>query len=219
MSRIAALAAHPVRTLATLTVALGAVGVAVGTGASFSSTSTDTAKTFTAGVLHHVNTATGALVSGTVANVRPGFGTLTGGVAADIAAPVGDTHGRVVLTNDGTLPGDFTVTATKSGTAYAGTTPVPAEICGGTCSPLDAALKVRVTKTDAGDTAAVSLYDGLVRDLTAAQLGTAGTGNTFTLAAGATRTYDVYFYLPTATGNAFQGGSASIGLSFNQVQQ
>jgi hypothetical protein len=220
MSRLDALRRRPRRTLSVLALSLAAVGVAAGSGATFTSSSTNPNNVFTAGTLHHTNTPTGDLASTTISNVKPGFGT-TGGNSDTVDATTGSAgYGKVVLNNDGSLPGDFTITATESGIAYAGPTPAPAVVCGGTCSALDGALKVRVVKTDSGGGGAVTLYDGLVSALASANLGTLSTNNTFSLAAGDTRTYEAYFYLPkSTTGNAYQGGSATVNLAFSEVQQ
>jgi hypothetical protein len=211
---------HPRRTLSVLAMSLAAVAVAVGSGATFSSSSSNPNNVFTAGTLHHTNTGSGDLASTTISGVKPGFGTV-GGNSDTVDASTGSAgYGKVVLNNDGSLPGDFTITATESGSAYSGPTPAPAAVCGGACSALDGALKVRIVKTDSAGGGAVTLYDGLVSGLGSANLGTLNTDNTFSLASSATRTYDAYFYLPkTTTGNAYQGGSATVNLAFSEVQQ
>lgn len=222
MSRIPALRRHPKRTISTLALALAAAAVAVGSGATFSSSSSNPSNVFTAGTLHHTNTGTGTgdLASTTISGIKPGFGTTgVGGSDTIDQSTTSAGYGKVVINNDGSLPGDFTIGATESGSAYSGASPSPASVCGGTCSALDGALKVRVTKTDSSGGGTVQLYDGLVSGLATANLGSA-TGNAFSLAAGTTRTYEAYFYLPkTTTGNAYQDGSATIGLTFSEVQQ
>jgi len=219
MSRIAALRSSPKRTLGVLSTALVAGAVAVGSGATFSSSSANPSNVFTSGTLHHTNTPSGDLATTTISGIKPGFGTTSGSSDTVDQSTSSAGYGKVVLNNDGSLPGDFTISATVSGSAYTGTSPAPAAVCGGTCSALDGALKVKVVKTDSAGGGAVSLYDGLVSGLAAANLGSAG-ANTFSVSAGDTRTYETYFYLPkTTTGNAFQGGSATVGLAFTEVQQ
>lgn len=219
MSRLTALRNRPGRTVGALAVSLAALGVAVGSGATFTSSSADTSTTFTAGLLTHTNTPSGTLVAADLTGVKPGFGTTGGNSETADTSSASPGYGRVVLNNNGNLGGDFTVTATETGSAYAGTSPAPAAVCGGTCQPLDDALRVTISKTDSAGGGTVALYDGLVKNLTAAKLGTADTSNAFSLAAGATRTYTASFYLPQSAPNAFQGGSARIGLAFQQVQQ
>jgi hypothetical protein len=217
MHRLSALSRSPKRTLGVLAVVLAAIGVAVGSGASFTSGSSNPSNTFTAGLLHHSNTAGGSLVSTTISNIKPGFGTTGSSSDAVDATGTSAGYGQVVIANDGTLPGTFTVSQTESGSAYTGTNPLASAVCGGTCSALDGALKVRITKTDATG-GEVTLYDGLVSGLASANLGSSS-GATFSLNAGESRTYKAYFYLPLSTGNAFQGGSATVNLSFAETQQ
>jgi len=208
---------HPWRTPGVLAPALAASAVAVGSRATLTSSSSNPTNVFTAGTLHHSNTASGDLASTTISNIRPGFGT-TGGNSDTVDASTSSAgYGKVVITNDGSLTGDFTISATESGAAYTGTSPTPSAVCGGTCSALDGALKVRVMKSDSSGGAAVQLYDGLVSGLPSANLG--GTGSTFSLNAADVRTYEAYFYLPKTTGNAYQGGSATVNLAFAEVQQ
>jgi hypothetical protein len=219
MNRFAALRNRPGRTVSGLAVALAALGVAAGSGATFTSSSADTSTTFTAGLLTHTNTPSGTLVAAELGGLKPGFGTTGGNSDTADTSSTSPGYGRVVLNNNGNLAGDFTVTATETGTAYAGTNPAAATVCGGPCQPLDDALRVTITKTDSAGGGSVQLYDGLVKNLTGAKLGTADTNNAFSLAAGTTRTYAASFYLPKSAPNAFQGGTARIGLTFEQVQQ
>ena len=219
MTRLARLRRNPRRTLATLGLALVATAIAVGSGATFSSSSSNPSNVFTAGTLHHSNTGSGDLASTTITNIKPGFGT-TGGNSDTVDQSTSSAgYGKVVINNDGSLAGDFTITPSESGSAYSGSSPSAAAVCGGSCSALDGALKVKIVKTDSSGGGTATLYDGLVSGLGSANLGSA-TGNTFSQAAGDTRTYEASFYLPkTTTGNAYQGGSATVGLAFSEVQQ
>jgi spore coat-associated protein N len=214
MSRLSFLARHPKRTIAALSISLAATAIAVGSGASFTSASSNEANVFTAGTLHHTNTGAGALASTTVSDLKPGYGT-TDGTAVDTSESQAG-FGKIVVTNDGSLDGEFTVTPTATSTAYTGPLDA-ASVCGGPCEALGGALKVRVDAVD-GSGAPVTVYDDTVSNFAGAHLGN-GTVNTFTLAPGATRTYNAYFYLPGSTGNAFQGGSATVNLGFAQAQQ
>jgi len=76
--------------LLTLAVLLLAASVAIGSGASFTSTSANPANVFTAGNLSHSNTKAGAAIL-TANKMKPG----------DTAT------GSVTITNDGDLPGTF----------------------------------------------------------------------------------------------------------------
>lgn len=219
MSRLAVMRRHPWRTLGVLAPALAASAVAIGSGATFTSSSANPNNVFTAGTLHHTNTGTGDLASTTITNIKPGFGTIGGNADAVDQSVSSAGYGKVVISNDGTLAGDFSVTPSESGAAYSGTSPSAAAVCGGPCSPLDGALKVRVVKTDSSGGGAVQLYDGLVSGFASANLGSAS-GSAFGLDAGDVRTYEAYFYLPkSTTGNVFQGGSATVNLAFSELQQ
>lgn len=216
MSRLTVLRRHPKRTLSGLTVALAAIGVAVGSGATFSSSSATGSNVFTAGTLHHTNTKTGALATATISGIKPGFGTLTSNTDTVDTANTSAGYGSVVLASDGNLPSSFTVVPTESSTAGGSTT-----FCGGTCSKLDTALSVKIVATDtvSGTPATpVTVYNGLVSGLGSAHLGD-GTADSFTMAAGDSRKYEASFFLPYSAGNALQGGSATVALAFNQVQQ
>ncbi len=218
MSRLSTITRNPKRKVAGLTVALAALGVAVGSGASFSSSSSEDSATFTAGLLHHVNTESGSMASATVSNIVPGFGADlldgNGDPAAegpDTTAPAGDSHGVMTVTNDGNVAGDFTVATSSTGSAYT----EGLDVCPATCLALDNALRMYVTSTDSDPAGndGVEEYDGTVA-------GFDGTGLApFSLEPGDSRTYDVYFWLPQATGNNYQGGSASVGIDVSEVQQ
>jgi hypothetical protein len=81
-SRLAVFRRHPKRTLTGLVAVLAATAVAVGSGADFSSTSSNATNTFTTGVLHHTNSSSGNVFdSGAAASfsgLKPGFGTVGG---------------------------------------------------------------------------------------------------------------------------------------------
>lgn len=86
---------HRKRTLAGLATILAAAGVAVGSGATFSSESATAANTFTSGTLTQANNKAGAAIV-TGANMKPG----------DVKT------GEVTITNTGSLAGTFKLSET-----------------------------------------------------------------------------------------------------------
>ena len=217
MSRIAVLQRHPKRTLGALIVALAAIGVAIGSGASFSSSSTNNPSTgFTAGLLKQSLAPSGSLsFNGVIDRIKPGWGTPGGSGSAADESPTSPGYGVVTVTNSGNLDNLFTVAGTVPSHA-AGSDAVA---CGGACSDLQGALKVKLVAEDnAGDPVSGVDYDGLVSGLAGAGTLGSGSGNTFTLPPGEHRTYKAYFYLPAATGNAYQGGNATVNLTFTGAQ-
>ena len=91
-SRIEVLARRPKRTLVALAVALAAIGVAVGSGATFTAQSANPGNAFTAGTLTMDNSNDAAAIL-TASNLRPG----------DV------TTGTVDIENTGSLSGTFTL--------------------------------------------------------------------------------------------------------------
>src|SRR5437588_4907356 len=204
MSRLSVFRRHPKRTLAGLVAVLAAVAVAVGSGADFSSTSSNATNTFTTGVLHHNNSHSGNVFDATAAasftGLKPGFGT-TGGNSDTVATASAANHGQVSITNDGDAG---SIALTKAVTSSAGTN---SAACGGSCSDLSGGLKVRIVKDVAGTPSTV--YDGLVSGLPSDTF-----DSSVAYAHNAAHTYDVYFYLPQTTPNDFQGGSAQVSLNW-----
>lgn len=95
MWRIELLARRPKRTLAVLAMALAGVGVAVGSGASFTAQSANPSNTFTAGTLSMSNSGgSGAVL--TASNLIPG----------------NSTQGTVDIQNTGSVSGTFTLSRT-----------------------------------------------------------------------------------------------------------
>lgn len=81
---------NPKRVLGALTAALAAAGIAVGSGASFTSQSANAANTFASGALEQTNSkGSGAIFSGSA--LKPGE----------------STSGTVTIKNTGTVAGDF----------------------------------------------------------------------------------------------------------------
>jgi spore coat-associated protein N len=91
MSRLEILIKRPKRTLAVLAVVLAAVGIAIGSGATFTATAANPGNTFASGTLSIGNTPSGAIL--TASNMKPG----------DVAT------GTVDIQNTGTLTGTFIV--------------------------------------------------------------------------------------------------------------
>jgi hypothetical protein len=111
----------PRRLLATLALLLAATGVAIGSGASFSSASVNPSNTFASGALTQSNDKDGKAVL-TAANMKPGD----------------TTSGTVTIKNTGTLGGSFT--ATESGVSSSYTTTklklAVTDVTGGTSTPV-----------------------------------------------------------------------------------
>ena len=106
-------AARPRRTIAALTTALLAAGVAVGSGADFTSSSANPANTFSAGTLTIDNSKDGAAIF-SPSNMKPGGAPQTGTV--DIANK-GSLAGTFTLTRDQLASTD---TGVSNPTAFAG---------------------------------------------------------------------------------------------------
>ncbi|MFW5473768.1 TasA family protein [Knoellia sp. CPCC 206450] len=91
------------KVLVPLTVLLAAGALAVGSGATFSSETSNTISTVTSGTLLHTNSKNGAEIFG-LTNFKPG-----------------DTlNGSVTITNTGSLPATFSLTETSSANAFTG---------------------------------------------------------------------------------------------------
>lgn len=188
MSRLSILIKRPKRTLVALAAVSLAVAVAIGSGAAFTSQSTNPGNSFTSGILKQGNTKNGAAVA-TLSNMLPGE----------------EKTGSITLSNDGNRTGTFQF-AKAGETNTAGS---DQEACSGTdggsatCAALGGALKVEVKD---GSTV---VYDGLVTAISIAD---------FNLAPAASRTLDFRFYLPSATGNTYQGGAYGVQYNWNEVQ-
>jgi spore coat-associated protein N len=224
MSRLVVLRRHPKRTLAGLTVALAAIGVAIGSGASFTSSSTNNpATSFTAGTLKQdLGTPAGTLsATAQIANIKPGWGTTGGNSGTPFEDPTSPGYGQVTVTNTGSLDNLFTVAGSVSD-HHPGT---DTTACGGgsataACADLEDALKVKIVAEEGTPASPVSgvAYNGLVSGLSGSTTLGSGSGDTFTLSPSATRTYKAYFYLPAATDDTFQGGDATVNLTFTGAQ-
>jgi hypothetical protein len=96
VTRLHALAAHPRRTLAALTVVLAAVGITAGSGANFTATAANPGNVFATGTLSIANAPATALF------------TTNGLVPGDVST------GTVDIQNTGSLAGDFAVTSANA---------------------------------------------------------------------------------------------------------
>jgi hypothetical protein len=92
MSRLTYIKQNPKRTLTGLATLLAAVGVVIGSGANFTSSSANPSNTFSAGTLTQSNSKTGAAIL-TAANMAPGE----------------SKNGTVTITNTGNVPGTFSL--------------------------------------------------------------------------------------------------------------
>lgn len=93
MTRTAILMKHPRRTLGALGAVLAAVGLAIGSGAVFTSTASNPGNAFAAGNLSTTNSPTGAILT-----VPSGF------------KPGDTSNGSVTITNSGDMPGSYSLT-------------------------------------------------------------------------------------------------------------
>lgn len=144
MTRLSALAAHPRRTLAALAVVLAAVGITVGSGASFSASAANPGNVFTTGTLLISNSPSTALLN--VTAMKPGD----------------SSSATVDITNTGSLAGDFALkTANATGhTALLGQIDVMVLDCG-----------AWTTTAPGCTTGTTSVYSGKVSGLTNSSLG------------------------------------------------
>ena len=145
MTRLNALAAHPRRTLAALAVILAAVGLTVGSGASFTASAANAGNVFTTGTLSIANTPATALF--TASGLKPG----------DVST------GTVDIQNTGSLSGDFALkTANASGyAALLGQLDLVVADCG-----------AWTTSAPSCSTGTTNVYSGKVSTLASQALGT-----------------------------------------------
>ena len=196
MTKMQALAARPRRTMVALATALAAAGVAVGSGADFSSRSANPSNTFTAGTLTADNSRDGAAVF-SPSDMRPGGAPQTG--AIDIA-------------NSGSLPAAFTLTrdrleSTDTGDANPGPFAAKVNLVVTDCGAYDGASAPACG--DAGDD---TVYDGTL----AAMDGAAGLGD---FSGGEKHRYVFAASLDASAGNEYQGDSASARFVWDAAQK
>jgi len=196
MTRAQALVKQPKRTLGTLSVALLAAGVAVGSGADFTSRSANPANTFSAGSLSMDNSKDAAAIF-TPSNMKPGGAPQTG---------------TVDIQNTGSLPGAFTLSRDQLDNTDTGAS-----------NPSAFATKVDLVVTDCGaydgDTAPAcgdggdrQVYDGTLAAMSAAvSLGD--------YSAGEKHRYQFAAALDASAGNEYQRDSASARFVWDAAQK
>jgi spore coat-associated protein N len=195
MTRAQALVTRPKTTLAALAVVLLAAGVAVGSGADFTSRTANPANTFTAGTLVMDNSKDAAAIFNPT-DMKPG------------GAP---ETGTVDIENEGSLGAAFTLTRDQL-----------ANTDTGAANPSAFAAKVNIVVTDCGafsgataatcgDTDDSEVYSGTLAAMDAvAALGdySAGEKHRYQFAAG----------LDDSAGNEYQGDSASARFVWDAAQ-
>ena len=199
MSRLTVLMERPKRTLGALALTLAAVGVAAGTGASFSDSSANPNNTFTAGTLTIGNSANGAILSGS--GLKPGGTPVTG---------------TVDIQNTGDLPGTFTLgksdldqfdkgSTTEGSSTIASQLKLTVRDCGefsGATAPT----------CDSGDTAIVN--DQALSDVASSGIGSEA------YSAGEKHRYQFTVTFPdSGNQNAFQGDKAVAEFTWSAAQQ
>jgi spore coat-associated protein N len=196
MTRAQALVKRPRRTLGALSVALLAAGVAVGSGADFSSRSANPANTFTAGSLEMDNSKDAAAIF-RPDNLKPGGAPQTGTV--DVA-------------NKGSLGAVFTLSRDQLDSTDIGAS-----------NPAAFAAKVNLVVTDCGeydgatapacgDAGDAEVYSGTLAAMDAArELGD--------YAAGEKHRYQFAAALDGSAGNEYQGDSSSARFVWDAAQK
>jgi spore coat-associated protein N len=193
MSRLSILIKRPKRTLAVLTTALAAVGVAVGSGADFTATSANPTNTFASGTLSIDNSKEGVAIF-TPSNMRPGGPTQTGVVDIENSGSLAGTFSlsRTNLVDDATVPATLSSKinlVVKDCGLWSGT-PAVAPTC------------------DAGDP---DKYTGTLAAFnTAAALGS--------YAAGDKHRYEFAATLDSSADDSYQGDNASARFQWDAVQ-
>jgi hypothetical protein len=196
MTRAQALARRPKRTLGALAIALLAAGVAVGSGADFSSRTANPANTFTAGTLVMDNSKDAAAIF-SPSNMKPGGAPQTG---------------TVDIENKGSLEAAFTLLRDQLDSTDSGAT-----------NPTAFATKVNLVVTDCGeydgataptcgDAGDTEVYGGTLAAMDGAQ----GLGD---YAAGEKHRYQFAAGLDSTAGNEYQGDSSSVRFVWDAAQK
>ena len=195
MNDVSVLAARPRRTLAALATALAAAGVAVGSGADFTSQSANPANTFTAGTLT-VDNSSGAAAIFSPSNMKPGGAPQTG---------------TVDIENDGSLGAAFTLTrdrleSTDTGLSNPGAFAAKVNVVVVDCGAFDGG-----TAPACGNGDDAQVYDGTLAAMnTAAALGD--------FDASERHRYQFAAALDASAGNEYQGDSSSARFVWDAVQ-
>jgi spore coat-associated protein N len=196
MSRVHALVRRPKRTLGAASVALLAAGVAVGSGADFSSRSANPANTFSAGTLTMDNSKDAAAIF-SPANMKPGGAPQTGTV--DIA-------------NTGSLAAAFTLSRDRLESTD-----------GGDSNPASFAEQVELVVTDCGPHAgagAPACGDGDDREVYAGTLAAMDAARPLgDFEPGEKHRFQIAARLHPDTGNEYQGDSSSARFVWDAAQK
>jgi spore coat-associated protein N len=195
MTTMQAVAARPRRTIFALATALAAAGVAVGSGADFTSRSANPSNTFTAGTLTTDNSRDGAALF-SPSNLKPGGAPQTGTV--DIA-------------NDGSIGAAYTLTRDQLTSTDTGES-----------NPAPFAAKLNLVVTDCGafsgsDAPACEDGDATVYSGTLAAMESAVRLGDF--AAGEKHRYVFAASLDASAGNEYQGDGSSARFVWDAVQK
>ena len=189
MTVIQGFAVKPRRSLAALATVLAAAGLAVGSGADFTSRSANPANTFTAGKLTADNSHDGAAIF-SPSDMTPGGPPQTGTV--DIANS-GDVGAAFTLTRDQL---ENTDTGESNPAAFAAKVNLVVTDCGAACG-------------DGGDRV---VYEGTLADMSAA----IGLGD---FGGGEKHRYSFAASLDASAGNEYQGDSAGARFVWDAAQQ
>lgn len=185
MSRLSVLARRPKRTVAGLATALAAVGVAVGSGADFTSASANPSNTFSSGTLSQTNSKDGTAIL-SLSAMKPGS----------------TVNGSVTITNTGTLPGTFSLSKSGLLDSKTGTGGVK----------LSDQLDLKVEDVTGAPVTPPVVYSGKVGAMGTIALdydpATAGTQQ-FAANTGE-RTYKFTVTLPSTTTSAYQGTEMTV---------
>jgi hypothetical protein len=196
MTTLSRPARHPRRTVAGLATILAAAGVAVGSGADFTSRSANPANTFTAGTLAIDDSRDGAAIF-TPSNMKPGGAPQTG---------------TVDIENEGTIGAAFTLGRDSLENTD-----------GGESNPAPFAAKVNLVVTDCGEfdgSSAPSCGDGddaKVYDGTLAAMD--GDRSLGDFGAKERHRYSFAAALDVSAGNEYQGDGASARFVWDAVQK
>jgi spore coat-associated protein N len=190
MSRFAILARRPKLTLGALATSLAAVGLAVGSGAEFSSSSANPSSTFSSGTLSHTNSKDGSAIL-TASGMKPG----------DSAS------GSVTITNTGNMPATFTLSKSNLTNPQLGSggeklsDQLDLVVADGSTTVYSGKLGAMGTITLDGDTSTAGTQ----------KFGASGSST-------AAHSYTFTVTLPSPTGNAYQGTSTTVQYDWTAAQ-
>lgn len=188
MSRLKIVATSPKLLLGSLATVLAAVGLAVGSGASFTSHSANPANTFSAGNLAQTNSSNGAVL--TAAKIKPGDPASTG---------------SVTITNSGDISGSFTLSKSNL-----------VDTAGPNGGQLSGKLNVHIEDvTNAGSPA--SVYNGTIGAMAAQPLGTFAVGEVRTYRFSVTFPDGGTPASGTTGDNAYRGSSLTVDYRWDSV--